>query len=352
MLNLYKKWTICLIALVGTIILVTATLNFIFDPLWCFPNINRFTRVSTIIDQRLQKTNLLTFGDNGYDAVIIGSSRSELLNQNEFGAYKTFNYAVPAITCREYLSYLNYFKGKNGKVPKAIFIGLDFFSTSRNIPTKSKDAQLYFSESNERMYRIKKLLGIDTLRILINARFNNEQYFKYDRLDNLLVPGAISTEELQRIFAIRLNMFKQTFYSRSSYRYDESVTTVYAELVRSNPESTLIAFITPESQQLYEYLIKSGRFNDYARWLQDVVTAFGGVYNFMYVNTITRDPSNYVDADHFYPRVGTLIAHKLAGVSDVKIPADFGVYVTRDNLTEHLEFLRRQADSIMQDEGN
>lgn len=351
MISSYKKWSLWLLALVGTITFATATVNFVFDPLWCFSQINRITRFSTIIDQRLQKTNLLTFGDHGYDAVIIGSSRSELLNQNEFGRYKTFNYAVPAFTAQEYLPYLNYFKEKNGKEPKAIVIGLDFFSTTRNIPLNSKTPQHYFNESNERLYRTKTLLEMDTVRILIKARLNKMQYFKYDRLDNLLVPGAISAEELQRIFAVRLKMFKDTFYSKNSYVYDESVATVYADLVRSNPGSSLIAFITPESQPLYEYLIKSGRFNDYARWLQEVVTAFGGVYNFMYLNTITRDTSNYVDADHFYPRIGTLIAHKLAGVRDDKIPADFGVFVTRENLPEHLEFLRQQADSILQGEG-
>lgn len=347
MINSYKKWCTLFLLAIGSVTFVTVAVNYLVDPLWCFRHINRYNRNAIIIDQRLQKTNEITFGNNEYDAVILGSSRTELVNQNEFGNCKAFNYAIPALTPEEYLPYLNYFKSRTGDRAKCIFIGLDFFSTTKSRPIQHNRPEYYISQANEQHYRLKTLLGLDTLRLLIKAKFNKKQYFKYDRANNLLIPNAIPAEELKRIFNNRLEMFKTSFYNKDTYQYDTKIINIYSEVARTNVSNNVIVFITPESQPLYEYLIKSGRFEDYARWLTDIVQTFGGVYNFMYLNTITRNTDNYVDADHFYPRIGTLIAHKLSGIKDENIPSDFGVYVTEDNLQQHLAFLRTQAENII-----
>jgi hypothetical protein len=295
----------------------------------------------------LQKTNEITFGDKRYDAVVLGSSRCEPINQNDFGGCKAFNYALPALTPEEYLHYLNYFKSRSGGDVKYIFVGLDFYTTTKNRAKQLNLPEHYFRKTTEQHYRLRTLFGLDTLRLLIKAEFKKNRYARYDRARNQLILDAITGEEHKRVFNNRLEMYKNNFYNKNTYQYNPQINNIYNEVTSTNINSKIIAFVTPESQPLYEHLITSGRYEDYARWLTDIVQAFGGVYNFMYLNSITRNTANYFDADHYYPTIGTLIAHRISGVRDENIPSDFGVYVTKDNLQQHLAFLKAQAENII-----
>jgi hypothetical protein len=98
-------------------------------------------------------------------------------------------------------------------------------------------------------------------------------------------------------------------------------------------------------------MVTEGRFDDYCRWLRELVAVFGGIHNFMYLNTVTKDLRNYYDADHFFPKIGTLVAHKISGYPDRNIPKDFGVYLTNDNLEQHISLLRFQATQILEGQG-
>lgn len=88
-------------------------------------------------------------------------------------------------------------------------------------------------------------------------------------------------------------------------------------------------------------LAEQGLFNQYARWIEDIVDSFGELWNFMYYNKITTDGLNYKDAHHYSPDVCHLIIRKIYETSPKGEYPDFGVKVAKDNLESHLEFLKR-----------
>jgi hypothetical protein len=65
----------------------------------------------------------------------------------------------------------------------------------------------------------------------------------------------------------------------------------------------------------------------------------------MYPNTITSDLNNYFDGSHVYPDVETLIAHKITGYPDNKIPADFGILLTKNNFAKQMNYI----DGLMEE---
>jgi hypothetical protein len=93
---------------------------------------------------------------------------------------------------------------------------------------------------------------------------------------------------------------------------------------------------------MFAQLVQEGRLEDYGRWLADLTTAFGEVWDFMGVNSVTSDPAQYRDAQHFHPRVGRLIADRLMGRPVPPERADFGRRVTRDMLATHMDLVHRQ----------
>ena len=350
MIDSCKKWSLCFLALVGTVTLLTVMANYVIDPLWCFSNINSVNTPAGIVDQRQQKTNKLTFERNSYDALILGSSRTEPVSQDDFYNLHAFNYAAPAMFPDEYDSYIEYFCKLNHDKVTTIFVGLDFFGTIETKPIENKPPMTYIDTSRERLYRFKSLITMDALRIYVKNYYKHANYYLYDRNKNILIPKDLSRYDRKKLLSDRLELLRDSFYSSNKYSYNPDYRKNIARLKAKYNQINIIVFTTPVTRPLFEALIREGRFDDYCRWIRDVVDVFNGVYNFMYVNSITENLDNYYDADHFFPKTGTLIAHKITGFPDENIPKDFGVYVTRDNLDEHLEFLRRQAESIIRND--
>lgn len=342
----HKHWSFVFISIVALVFITVGILNYLLDPFWCFSrgNIDNFS--ATIIDQREQKTNRLLFEGKKYDSLILGSSRTEPVDQGSLGNCRAFNYAAPAMYPEEYEGYLSNFSRINQKSPKNIFIGFDFFGTIETKPVANKPAEAYFLKSSEKLYRFRTLLNPDTLRVFLKCKFNRKYYYRYDRVSNVLIPKDLSRYDANKLLSDRLFVFKENFYADKSYRYDPSFTKIIGRLKEQNPGSNFIIFTTPVTRPLFELLVREGRFEDYCRWIGDLVEVFGSVYNFMSVNSITENPGNYYDADHFFPKIGTLIAHRITAVPDDNIPDDFGILVTRQNITEHLRYLAGQAREI------
>jgi len=46
--------------------------------------------------------------------------------------------------------------------------------------------------------------------------------------------------------------------------------------------------------------------------------------------------------------MGTMIAHRIDGTGE-GVPEDFGVYVTKENIEEHFEFVENKANMLLDD---
>ncbi len=330
-------------------LLTVAGINYYIDPLWCFKGVNKYNIFTCDIDARQQKTNKITYNTNGYDTLIIGSSRTEHINQQDFTGYKAFNYAVPSIYPEEYGKYIDYFKKHNPNL-KYVIIGLDFYGSNKKGVDRSKTPDYYLGKSNEPLYRLKILLSLDTFRLAVKTAKRKFKFFYYDRTNNNKCVAPIDGPTHTMLMQQQADRFA-FIYDSKNYEYDTELSHTFEELIGNNPGIKFIVFTTPISQSAYELMLKAGRLDDYARWLRTAVSAFGGVCNFMYINSITADTSNYIDMHHFYPRIGTLIARRITGRGAESLPADFGVYVTRDNVDERLRMVYAQADEYLRSGG-
>lgn len=345
-MDVYKKWIIATLSLILLPLLAIAGFNFYIDPLWNFNHAHRHNQIQMSFNERQQKTNLITFGSHDYNVLLLGSSRVTYINQYDFPGCKVFNYALNNMLLSEYKDYIDYAKKQAGHDFDRIIIGLDFFATNRNLelPSQFEPPSYYFAQSQQLAYRYKTLLSTDVLKY---ARKNYEasregipRSYAYNRnnVKTLVPPGS---EDRQWFINNNIKWYGEKVYG-PGYKYD-SVKPVLEALKKDNPNTRFIIFTTPSSDLLFQLLVKQGRFGDYERWIRDCVESNGEVYNFMYPNSITTDLNNYFDASHFYPPIGTLIAHRISGYKDENIPEDFGVQVTPENLDQHLHYVAQKA---------
>ncbi|MCH1625095.1 hypothetical protein [Fredinandcohnia quinoae] len=345
-----KSWVIKTLLICFLFIAPIYSFNYFIDPLWFGGSSSEFNDVQLAFNERQQKANHIAFQPFEHDTVLLGSSRSTYINQHDFSGYDVYNFAVSNMSVQEYKSYVDLAKQERGKDMKAIIIGLDFFKSS---VAQSKDKitlYSYMDTMKEPLYRYKKLLSFQVLEY---SWGNFKASYKdgtlglrdYDR-NNVATVNKMDPDVAEKQTEGKIAKFKEEFYG-DTYIYNENYKDILMEVKQANPNSEFIIYTTPISTELFKALVDSGRFPDYEKWLRDVVDVYGSVYNFMDINTVSNDlTNNYFDGHHFYPHVGTWIAHRISNVEDDTLPDDFGSYVTKENIDQYLEELKQQVKEL------
>ncbi|MBO8159725.1 hypothetical protein [Thermosyntropha sp.] len=335
----YKSWFFSTLFFILLFLCLLGFFNWYIDPLWCFNHSHSYNQVQMPFDERQQKTNYVTFHSFDYNALILGSSRVTYIDQHDFTGMKAYNYGVSNMLLEEYYDYVEYAKKKRGRRFDYIIIGLDFWTTNKNksLPSPIEKPSFYIKKANSFGYRYKMLFSHDTYQFALKnfkaAQNGTPVNFAYDR-NNVKTLLPVTPEEREIKIARTVNTYREKIYRDYEYM---PVKEILLRLKKANPDTKFIVFTTPESLPLMQLIEEEGLTPYYERWLYDCVEVFGEVYHFMYPNSVTCNLENYYDASHFYPHIGTMMAHKMLGIEDETIPADFGVKLDKNNLDEKLK---------------
>lgn len=344
----YKQFAITVLALVLLAAGSSASFIYYIDPMWTFGHSHEYNDVQYVINERQQKVNTMHFQPFDYDTLLIGSSRSTYINQHDFHGMKVYNFSASNVSIQEYEPFLQYAVEQNGKPFDRVIIGLDFFKTSIDQSSGIVNLDGYIAEMEKPLYRWKNLLSYDLLKYayenfkmskddvnMLDRSYNRSNVAQAVRID----PDTAFTQTKEKI-----KKFRKEFYGET-YQYNPEYKAVLQHLIETYPETEFIFYTTPISTPLFAAMVDQGLLPSYEEWITDVTEVAGGMYNFMYPNSITNDLSNYFDGHHFYPKVGTMIAHRIDR-TDEGVPDDFGTFVTETNLAEHLEYVKAQSEGL------
>jgi hypothetical protein len=348
----YKKWVKKFLSLVLFVITLFALFNYTIDPLWTYCHSNRFNKAQPGFDERQLKTNRAYFcGLGQYDALLLGSSRVTYINQHDFKTMQLFNYAGVSMYPSEYSGWIEQAKKIKGTSFKTILLGVDFFGSNDGAFGKQQMqstpvASHYLEMTHSFMYRYKMLFTMDTLNKSLESIAHSKHLGTVDYTrDNVKQTIHISDSRKQQAVNHQTGLYGNMVYG-NGYHYNTKVRANMEQLKKENPTTDFILFTTPISADLFKLLVQRGNLPDYKRWLTMLVDVFGEVYDFMGINTITNNPSNYADLHHFYPEFGTLIADRVTGVKNSKLPDDFGIRINKENLEAHLKQIDKQVASL------
>jgi len=330
-----SRWVWITLGITILILLGVAGFNAWMDPLWTFDHAHRWNSIQAGFNERQQKTNHLTFTHRQYNSLVLGSSRVTYIDQHEFGAGPTYNYAVNNMLPYEYADYIDYAVQCNGREFEVIYIGLDFFATNGNLtlPNPFEDPSFYIQTARKFGYRYWSLLSFDTLKYswqnLQSSRAGLPVNFAYTR-DNVKTLQPTTPEEKEQRIAANLEWYAKEAYG-GDYEY-ASIKDILQTLQERYPNTRFVLFTTPIAEPLYQEIVKAGRLDDYQRWIRECVEVFGQAYDFTTPNSVTRNWEYFYDASHVYPSVGTWIAHRVSGIDDPSVPEDFGRLITAADL--------------------
>ncbi len=333
----YKQWVLrTLLVLVGAIISFVG-FNVFIDPLWVFGHAHAWNDVQNNYDERLTKTNRITYQPFDYDRILLGNSRVNMINQNDFKRLRVYNYAVPGLEIDEIHDMIEYAKKQRGQEFQTILIGLDIAQTNTREP--SERITSYFENHEDPFHIVKMLLSMDTFEHAagnFRASIKNSHDFlrNYNR-ENIATVKKQTAAETETGINVIINKYQKSF-SNKRYTYNEAYKETLEQWKQDNPNTQFIIFTTPLPTVTLQAIWAQGRVADYNRWLSELVDVFGEVVHFENDNSITRNHSNFYDGGHYYEHIGTMIAHRIMDVPDPTVPDDFGILLTQDNLASYL----------------
>jgi len=324
--------------------------NYYSDPFWVFLPSHTLGKFYNVLDERQNKTNLIHFGEKLYRGVLLGSSRTTVLDTSELGK-GIFNYSVSSMNPEEYPDYLSYFMRQKGR-PEKIFLAVDFFGTRVSSQRAYGSPQSHIRKALSRSYPLETLLGVDALLTGLNNVFRYSLFISQDV--PLYTRDAVAHQSrparaapiTRAAIESDLDWYARNRFRDDTYRYNENLTGLFSRLRDAYPEAKFVVFTTPISLPMYKMLMREGRFDDYARWLTELVSVFGKIQDFMGDNSFTRDLRHYRDAHHIWATDMTIIARRVIG-KPVPGFENFGILVTPETVGQYLTLKRKALPPLL-----
>ena len=285
--------------------------------------------------------------------IIMGSSRTKQGIDPTLLALKgETNYYNLAINGPNFYEVKRYIEHAIYNQPnlEQIILGVDFFMFNQNL-----DNQLTFS--NDRLEKrhlivedvVKNIFSLDVVNNSIEtvrASQNSPETVNLDYGDDGFMPNR-NFDNGKDIWRFHESI-KLYFELHSDYQFSRSYFNNFKQLVELCKKNgiDLIVFISPAHATHWESIDATNKWLVFEQWKRELVKItpvwdFSG-YNSITTEAISNQMSHYIDNSHYSPEVGSLILNRIFSSELKTVPIDFGIFITSENIEEHLFKIRLQ----------
>lgn len=344
-----KKWIKIFFFISSTLLIFLILINFVVDPFNIFNS--KFLKYHFQINERFIKIEYLEKNHKHFNGYMFGSSRIGTTNpkvvEKSLSNIDIYNFTISSANLYDYLLYLKYFL-KRGYPVDVLYLQLDLNDMNKYGQNNSdylRKAHPYIYDESLFSYYKSYLLGYfpDNIEGKIKRNINSESPVEYS-----LETGVWSKPKNEKLVSEDCKSYQKSISSFNKKRkrnisYTKSKQNVKAlkEIVElSNTNNIkLYVFITPHNQNMMDMF----KIDDYLKYIKEIseITPF---YNFSGYNSVTLDNCNYYEYSHYRPHVSELISARIFNDKNVPVPPDFGTYVTSDNISTHLNNLKKQIE--------
>ncbi|MHA2038645.1 MAG: hypothetical protein ACW98X_19595 [Promethearchaeota archaeon] len=336
-------------------IIPTALYNYFFDPFGIFndTSINLGYEPGYEPNQHYAKMRHLINGDHLWDSYLFGSSRVGKINPDLIpdGNYYNMNYSegIPS----EHLVDIKILLEKGIPV-KNVIIGLD--NSSYMIRPEDHIDQIMrhrydVSALKRFIFQIKYLCSVPRLSIIkYIASSNNDSLMSFDIIGNGMqrlekVDKNIEQDIERHVNSTRFSIPKNIPLDKATeekyMKYMEYTIQEITEIAKLSKKHNfkLFFFINPLHKLRYlqenPYL-----FLVFKKKLAEIID----YWDFSGFNSVTTDNYYYYELSHYRTIVGDLIICRIKNCTDVKVPNDFGLFITRENVND---LIKKQEERLI-----
>lgn len=348
----YKKWVFLILSFIFICPILIALINYIVDPFKVFGT--NFLPETFQENQRYLKVKFIDKAHNKYDSYLFGSSRISFTNPKIIEKYiknsKFYNFTVTSANLEDNFLHIQYLFKKGYKV-KNIYLEVDIDNNIKSSYKKSNNDLMIklhpnVDNSNKIDFYIQYLKSIAinaTIgKIMVNFKPDRENAFLSDingtgmgyfkNKEQIINNNPELYYKNENTLNVNKVKRKQDYYIKNNINALKKII----KLCKTN-KTNIIIFITPHNYNSLNKVNEEG----YIEFLKEM-SQITNYWDFSGYNSITTNNYNYYEESHYRPFIANIIAAKIFSDKTVKVPDDFGLFVTPHNILQHIEDIKAQ----------
>jgi hypothetical protein len=349
----YRKWFYIALGIFSATAGLVGLVNYIVDPYGLLRK--DFTWQFIEPNKNFIKIRFIAQNPDRYDSFAFGSSRVNSIDVRKIQGYRCYNVHYNGGLPRDHLDNIRYLLKKGVKI-KLILLGLDDMSF-RDDPGDHLRQPLrhpyppvlnqhpfpyylryFFSFPDWGIFQEiltgykNKLFQTSGANPVFYDMFDTGQMFS-DQIDRQIEDNPEKHRNNPKF--LRHNIIVRDRLKEAIQELREIVHLAEAHQIR------LVLFINPLHKNVF--LDCGVDFERYKRALSHV----SGFYDFSGLNSVTTDNYNYYETSHYRRNVGDLVIARIFNQRNIKVPEDFGQWVTAENIDLHLKILRSRLSGVL-----
>lgn len=275
------------------------------------------------------------------EVVLMGTSRADILNQNILSNYigkrTVYNASLSGSTIIEQTSYIKFCIDKLGT--NVVFYGLDYHSflgdgTQADFSLERLNGNNYYkADFIQTIFSLSALYNSGrTVLTNILGRPSNQDY----QTGQMFIRNANSEVDIvSKIKTIKEPVIDKKIVDKNIQLLDKLVRLCDEKKVK------LVLFIMPTPSGNFIKTYGRKNFESYIYWLKRI-TEIRAIYDFNYPNSVNSNYNLFYDDSHIQKESSKQIFARMLDDKNISVPTDFGVFVTKENINEHVAFLNEQ----------
>ncbi|MBZ8182204.1 SGNH/GDSL hydrolase family protein [Oscillatoria salina] len=356
----YRRYIIILLLVIILNLSLISLFNIFIDPydVMSSPKILGINQVKLEKEKQVRLFKARAITTIKTPMIFLGSSRTEFGLDPNHPALKAdrpvYNLAITGANMYEVMRYFQHAIAVQPELKK-IVLGIDFFmfnAWKTNAPDFQENRLQKTKIINQDLLNVT--LSLDALTASLATLESNQKnphavgYFYPNgmRNTNYYIKKIYKSKSTQKIFQVTL----QDFLSRPENFQKEQLSAKSLKNLKrivdtcKQKQISLYIFISPSHVTRWEAIKVAETWSEWEEWKRQVVE-ITPVWDFSGYNSITTEPINeemkyYFDNSHYTKEAGDLILNKLFDYQKEKVPTDFGVFLSANNLEEHLHKIR------------
>ncbi|MFY9100914.1 hypothetical protein OZY48_07685 [Aliarcobacter cryaerophilus] len=341
---------------ISTIIftMILSSFNFIIDPFQQYRKPTLYKTFYTEYNERSLNGGLAK--TRSYSSIITGSSMTQnfLISKASEILPNPIKLTISGATAHEINLILNTAFKSNNEI-KNILIGLDVYALSGK-PNRLKNGDdsipiyLYdYNYFNDIFYLANITTIQESIRSLLNKYMKNKNdlNWNYENMyqwQHIFSDNDFSEEKILKQFSSKVekntNIQVSTNNDFDFENLKNSFEFNFISLIQNNPNTNFIFFYPPYSLFSYKQWKEDFILNEiiqFKKYMTKRLSEFSNVaiYDFQSAIEITTNLNNYKDFTHYHQNINNWMIEQIK---------ENNYLVTKDNIDEHLENLRKQIE--------
>ncbi len=333
------------------VVILIGGINYIIDPMGYN---NKFetnlNKIKIRLDERVAKFGLIK--NKKYNSFIFGSSRNTIIDPDTIDNLlknnsQSINVSFSAGMIDEFILYIDYLINSKREI-KNIFIPIDLFSFSDEfIPKVTLPRELQINKKidtnlSEYFSFDMFLKSLSTIYFNIKNKQSNEcnKYLKKGMRCYKDYFNAIKTNTLKQYIEKNVTYVKANWHVNN---YSKKKADILIQLYYYMLEKNINLYIYTNPITISQ--IRKGKsFYSQLKLLKYLIGNSNiKIFDFNNINNVNLNDNYFIDSFHFNYEVADCIVNKILTNKSI-CGEDFGILLTKDNIDEYLENIRKQIE--------